>query len=180
MQLSAPELAAPAEKRAILNLYPAGKEDAAELPGGYRCIVSLVPAEDGSDPYMTGRLTFNFKLFKGSEEKLSGRLPAGGEVAKDGYRIAFPDCRRLVITDFIKDYGVQSIWASCVLFLLAFLVWLPLRLVLPRRELLLAQHGGHLVACSRTEGRERAHAGVFHEVLDIIEAGRGDTAREAR
>jgi hypothetical protein len=173
IQLAAPDLQGVHEKRAVLNLYPAGKEDAAEIPGtGYRCVVSLVAPEDGRDPYVTGRMVFNFKLLKGNEQKLGGRLPAGGEFTKDGFRLAFPDCRRLVITDFISDYGVHLIWASCLLFIAAGCLWLLLRILLPRRELLIIAGVGNLLACSRAEGRRRGHAEVFHELLDSLESGK--------
>jgi hypothetical protein len=177
IQLTAPDLQGVHEKRAIMNLYPAGKEDATEIPGtGYRCVVSLASPDDGRDPYVTGRMIFNFKLLKGNEEKLSGRIPGGGEFTKDGFRVAFPDCRRLVITDFIRDYGVHLIWASCLLFILAGCLWLPLRTLLPRRELLIITGDTSLLACSRAEGRRRGHAEVFHELLDSLESGKSGGA----
>jgi hypothetical protein len=109
---------------------------------------------------------------KGKEVIFTGSAPAGGEFARDGYRLAFPDSRRLVITDFIRDYGVFLIWTAAILFSLAVALFLPLRCFLPRREMLFLNKTGGIRAFSRAEGRRRMHAGVFHEALDALETAR--------
>lgn len=176
MRLSAPDLQGVHEKRAVLNIYPAGKEDATDIPGSeYRIVVSLVSPDDGSDPYMTGRMAFHFKLLKGNQDLLSGSIPGGGEFVRDGYRIAFPDCRRLVITDFIRDYGVFLIWVSSLFFIAAGCIWMLLRTFFPRREMLFRPQTEGLVACSRAEGKRRSHSEVFHETLDLLESRKDET-----
>ena len=74
----------------------------------------------------------------------------------------------MVLTDFVVDYGVLLIWGAGLLFLVAVLVWLPVRLFFPRREMLFQGGGGMVRACSRAEGRAREHDGAFHEVLDVL------------
>lgn len=172
-RLTAPDLPGGFENLSVLNIHPAGKEDSVEVPGTpYRLIFSLAPAEDGSDPYMTGRLAFMFKLFKGKELLFSGSAPAGAEFARDGYLLSFPDARRLVITDFIRDYGVLLIWTAALLLVATTCLWLPVRLFFPRREMLFVLSGAAPQAHYRAEGGRRRHAGVFHEVLDLLETKR--------
>ena len=89
---------------------------------------------------------------------------------RDGYRIALPEIRRLVVTDFIGDYGLLCIWGATLLFSIAVCFWLPLRLFLPRREMVFTCGSGLTRAFSRAEGGVRRHAGVFHESLDLIAA----------
>jgi hypothetical protein len=173
IRFAAPDLPGGYEKHCILNIHPAGKEDSAEIPGSpSRIILSLARPEDGSDPYKTGRMTFLFKLFKGKEVLFAGGAPAGGEFVSDGYRLSFPDARRLVITDFIRDYGVLLIWAASLLFVVAVCLWLPVRIFFPRKEMLFLLGVDALQTCSRAEGGRSRHAGVFHDALDLIEARR--------
>jgi len=116
---------------------------------------------------------FTFKLLKDKDVLIAGNIPGGGEFARNGYRLAFPDSRRMVITDFIQDYGVYFIWTAAILLGASIILWLPLRLFFPRRELLFIRQGADTIrACSRAEGNERRHAGVFNEALDLLEAGR--------
>ena len=172
-RFSASDLPVAYESNAILNLYPPGKEDRKEIPGSpYRLVFSLLQPDDGTDPYMTGRMTIFFKLLKDGSVVASGSAPKGGEYVGNGYRLAFPDIRRVVITDLIRDKGVFLIWAAGMMFVLAAFVWLPIRCLFPRRELLFAAETGVVHACSRAEGRRRRHAGVFHEALDLLDAGR--------
>ncbi|HBG05730.1 MAG TPA: hypothetical protein DDY22_09300 [Geobacter sp.] len=171
VRFSAPDLPAGYETHSVLAIYPPGKEAAAEIPDSpYQIVFSLAQPEDGSDPYMTGEMVVTFKLLKGKEVVLTGSVPAGGELSRDGYHISFPDTRRLVITDFIRDYGVLLIWAASVMFIVALCIWLPVRLFFPRREMLFASEADALVARSRAEGRVRQHGGVFHEALDLLDA----------
>ncbi len=174
VQFSAPDLQKGFEKHAILNIYPAGKEAAVEIPDSpYRLMISMAESGDGSDPYMTGRMNFTCKLLKGNEMLFAGNVPGGGEFVRDGFRLAFPDFRRMVITDFIRDYGVLFVWSAAILFGASFLFWLPVRLFFPLRQMLFIRHGTDMIrACSRTEGKEKMHGGVFNETLDMFDAGR--------
>jgi hypothetical protein len=171
LRFAAPGMTKGFEKHSVLSLYPPGKEDSVEVTGSpYRIVISLAQPDDGSDPYETGRMIFQFKLLKGKDVLFTGSSPSGGEVARDGYHISFPDSRRLVVTDFIQDNGVLSIWAAIILFVAAGGIWLPIRLFLPRREMLFSCTQDVLHAYSRAEGKVRMHGGVFHEALDFLEA----------
>ena len=119
---------------------------------------------------MTGKITLQFKLLKGKDVLFTGSLPGGGEFVRDGYRLSIPDIRRLVVTDYIGDYGVYFIWAAALLFAAAFSLWLPIRLFCPRREMLFRYEPDVIRAWSRAEGGARRHAGVFHEALDLVDA----------
>lgn len=175
IRFSAPGMQSVYESQSTLNIYPPGKDDRLDIPGTpYRIVISMAPSDDGSDPYMTGRITFMFKLLKGEAVLFAGNAPAGGEFVRDGYRLAFPDCRRMVITDFIQDYGVLLVWLAALLYVGASCIWLPVRVFTPRREMCFASGPGVVQACSRAEGGRRKHAGVFHEALDLLEAGRPD------
>lgn len=83
--------------------------------------------------YMTGSVTFRFKLLKGKELLFEGITPGGKEFVRDGYRLALPDIRRLVVTDYIGDYGALLIWAAALLFASSACLWLPIRAFFPRR-----------------------------------------------
>ena len=170
VRLSAPGMPAGFEKPCVLNIYPPGKEEAVEIPGSpYRIVLSLADPGDGTDPYISGRMAFLFKVMKDTEVVFTGKAAAGGEVAHDGYRIAFPDARRLAITDFIRDFGVPLIWGALLMLVVAAAIRLPTRLFLPRREMLFMDDAGSVRAFSRAEGRFRDHGGVFHEALDLLE-----------
>jgi len=176
VRFAAPDLPGGYEKHCILNIHPAGKEDSALIPGSpYRLLLSLERPEDGSDPYRTGRMNFLFKLFKGKDVLFAGSAPTGGEFVRDGYRISFPDARRLVITDFIRDYGVLLIWTAALLFVIALGLWLPVRVCFPRKEMLFLVEADAALAFSRAEGGRRRHAGAFHDALDLVEARRATT-----
>lgn len=169
-RFSAPDLPGGFAKSDVLPLYPPGKEASTEITGSpYRITLSLVKPDDGSDPYITGRMDFLFKLLKGKDVLFSGSIARGGEFARDGYKLAFPDCRRMVITDFVQDYGVLLIWAAAALLAIALSVWLPVRLFFSRREMLFRSDQDMVRACSRAEGGARMHAGAFHEALDLLE-----------
>ena len=170
-RLSSPDLPGGAEERtALLPLYPPGKEAATKIVGTpYRLNLTLGKSQDGSDPYVTGKMTFLFKLLKGQELLLTGSIPSGGEFVRDGYRLAIPDSRRMVMTDFVYDSGVLLIWVAGVLCAAALLLWIPLRIFFPRREMLFKSEGELVRAFSRAEGGRKRHAGVFHELLDLLE-----------
>jgi hypothetical protein len=174
LRFSAPDLPAGYEKRCFLNCYPPGKEASEVIPGtAYRVVFSIPEPDTGSDryvSYMTESRTLQFKLLKDKEVLFTGTAPVGGEFVRDGYRLAFPDIRRLVVTDYIGDYGVLCIWAAALFFAVAVCVWLPIRAFFPRREMLFRYGQDATRACSRAEGGARRHAGVFHEALDLIDA----------
>jgi len=173
VRFSAPGMPAGFEKPCVLNIYPPGKEEAVEIPGSpYRIVLSLADPGDGTDPYISGRMTFLFKVMKDTDVVFTGKAAVGGEVAHDGYRIAFPDARRLAVTDFIRDFGVPLIWGALILFTVAAGIWLPVRLFLPRREMLFVHGADSVLTFSRAEGKGKGHDGVFNEALDILEAKR--------
>lgn len=179
LRFSAPDMQTGYETHCILNSYPPGKEDSVVIPGSpYRIVFSIPEPDAGSDryiSYMTGSITLQFKLLKGKEVLFTGSAPGGGEFVRDGYRLALPDIRRLVVTDFIRDYGVLFIWAAALLFVAAGSIWLPVRVLFPRREMLFRYAPDVTLACSRAEGGARRHAGVFHEALDLVDARKSDT-----
>ncbi|MDD2581348.1 MAG: hypothetical protein PHR66_05060 [Desulfuromonadaceae bacterium] len=176
LRFTAPDMPAGADTHCFLNVYPPGKEDNVVIPGSpYRVIFSIPEPETGSDryiSYMSDTITFGFKLLKGNDVLFSGSVPGGGEFVRDGFRLALPDVRRLVVTDLIYDNGVLFIWWSALLFCVAAALWLPIRVFSPRREMLFRFDHGVMTACSLAEGRSRKHAGVFHEMLDMIDAGK--------
>lgn len=173
VRLSAPDLQGDYEAHHILKIYPPGKEDSMEIPGSpYRIVLSIAEPGDGTDPFVSGHLIILFKMLKGKEVLFEGSTPAGEEFAHSGYRLTFPEFRRLAVTDFIKDNGVLLIWAASVLLVAAACVWLPLRLFSPRREVLFLDLRPGILACSRAEGEVRKHGGVFHETLDFLETKR--------
>lgn len=180
LRFSAPDMQTGYETLSSLNCYPPGKEDSVVIPGSsYRIVFSIPEPDAGSDryiSYMTESLTLKFKLLKGKEVLFTGSAPGGGEFARDGYRLALPDIRRLVVTDFIGDYGVLFIWWSALFFVVAAIIWLPIRVFFPRREMLFRYEQDVTRACSRAEGGEREHAGVFHEALDLVDTRKADTA----
>lgn len=179
VRFSAPDVPA-SETRSILNIYPPGKEAVTAIPASpYRISFSLVNPDDGTNPYMTGRMVFRFKVLKDKEAIFAGTAPSGGEFAQEGYRIALPDARRLVITDFVRDYGVHLIWTAGMLFVVAAGIWLPVRFVFPRREMLFLSGPDAVSAGSRAEGKVRRHGGVFHEALDFLEARKSERAPSA-
>jgi hypothetical protein len=179
LRFSAPDMPSGFETHCSLNTYPPGKEDSVVIPGSpYRIVFSIPEPDAGSDryiSYMTGDITLQFKLLKGKEVLFTGSAPGGGGFSRDGYRLDFPDIRRLVVTDFIGDYGVIFIWVAGLLFVAAGSMWFPMRAFFPRREMLFRCTPDVTMACSRTEGRARRHAGVFHEALDLVESGKSDS-----
>lgn len=179
LRFVAPDMPAGYEAHSSLNVYPPGKEDNVVIPESpYRIVFNIPEPEAGSEryiSYMTDNVTLRFKLLKGKDVLYSGIVPGGGEFVRDGYRIALPGIRRLVVTDFIRDYGVFLIWGSALFFAASCALWLPIRAFFPRREMLFRFDPDVTRAYSRTEGRARKHAGIFHETLDLIDAKRDET-----
>jgi hypothetical protein len=177
MRFTAPDMQTVHEARSNLNCYPPGREDSVPIPGSpYKIIFSIPEPAAGSDRYISytsGGTALTFKLLKGKDLLVTGSVPSGGEFVRDGYRLSIPDIRRLVVTDFIGDYGVLFIWATALLIAAALLVWLPIRVFFPRRVILFRFEAHETKAFSRAEGGARKHAGVFHEALDLVDARKG-------
>lgn len=187
LRFYAPEMQTGTEVQSFLNCYPPGKEASEAIPGSpYRIVFSVPEPEAGSDRYssfMTDNVTLNFKLLKDKEVIFTGSAPGGGEFVQAGYRLSFPEIRRLVVTDYIGDYGVLFIWGASLFFAAAVALWLPIRFFFPRREMLFRYENDSTRACSRAEGGSRNHAGVFHEALDLVDTGHKsavDMGRENR
>lgn len=174
LRFYAPDMPVGYETHCSLNVYPPGKEDSVEIAGSpYRIVFSIAPPDAGSErylSYMTGNMTFQFKLLKEKEVVFAGSAPVGGEIMRDGYRLALPDIRRLVVTDFIGDYGVLFIWVAGVLFMTGGCLWLPIRFFFSRRELLFRFEPDITWAYSHAEGKTRKHTGVFHRTVDLLDA----------
>lgn len=179
LRFSAPDMPVAYETHSVLNCYPPGKEDSVVIPGSpYKIVFSIPQPDSGVDryiSYMTGSFTFRFKLLKGKDLLFEGSTPGNAEFVRDGYRLALPDIRRMVVTDYIADYGVLMIWIAALLFTAAACLWLPIRAFIPRREMLFRYEPDAIKACSRAEGGGRRHAGVFHEALDLVAAERSET-----
>jgi hypothetical protein len=177
IRFSAPELPAPFQGPVPLSLYPAGKEDSAEITGSpYRLVFSVEPLPDGRDPFQVGTASFRFKVLKGDQLLETGSTPVGGQFARNGFQLSVLESRRMVLTDFVHDYGVLLIWGALLLFGAALLLWLPLRTLSPRREMLFLAGEDGINAFSRVEGRRTRHGGVFHEALDLLEEQASATA----
>ena len=179
-RLTAPDLPGGAEKFDVLPLYPPGRESSTTIEGTpYRLNLILEKPGDGTDPYMTGKMVFLFKLLRGKDVVSTGSLSSGGEFTRDDYRLEISDARRMVMTDFVRDDGVLLIWVAGLFLALAAATWFPLRIFLPRREMLFQSEGDSIQACSLAEGRRRSHAGVFHEALDLLETTRHERRSSA-
>jgi hypothetical protein len=176
LRFSAPDLPQGYEAHRILNCYPPGKEDSMAISGSpYRIVFSIPVPDSGIDSYSsytTGKIMFQFKLLKGTNVLFTGNVPGGGDFVRDGYRLSVPDFRRLVVTDYIGDYGVFFIACAALLFTAGVVCWLPIRLIFPRREMLFRYEPEEIRACSRAEGGTRRHTGVFHEALDLVDGKR--------
>ena len=174
LKFFAPDMPTGYETRRSLNCYPPGKEDSVAIPDSpYRIAFTIPVPEPGSEryiSYITGKILLQFKVLKGKEVLFTGSAANGGEFVRDGYRLTLPEIRRLVVTDYIGDYGVLFIWAAGLVFVVAGCIWLPIRFCFPRREMLFTFDPDHTRACSRTEGRARIHAGVFHGALDLVDS----------
>ncbi len=171
VEFSAPDLRPGVADYYLLMIYPPGREDSITIPDApYTISIRLVEPVAGEDPYITGRFVFHFKVVKEGALFFEGEAPVGGAFTASGHRIAFPEARKIVATDFIRDYGVPMIWLATLLFVAALLFYLPVRFGNPRREILLLPVNGDIYAFSRAEGRRRKHAEVYHETLDLLAA----------
>lgn len=175
VRFSAADLPGGEEIHYLLAIYPPGKEDTAEIPGTpYRLAISLVPAAEGDDPFISGRMSFAVRILKGDQQLHSGSVPLGGELAGGGCRVAFAGFRRYVVTDLVRDHGILPIWMAIVCILPAIFCRLPLRLLSPRREMLFLLREGCVHAASSAEGGAVRHGAVFHDALDFLAGERYD------
>jgi hypothetical protein len=169
---SAPDVQPAVETFYLLMIYPSGREDGVDVPGTpYRLMFTLADPGTGEDPYVTGKVALQFRLLKGKEPVLAGSVAPGNPFVEGGYRIAFSEYRHVVATDFVRDYGVMPMWTAAIFLGVSFLTWFPLRLLCPRREMLFCREPATLLAYSRAEGKGREHAGIFHDALDVLDAG---------
>lgn len=168
VELSAPDLSQPVSDYFLLQIYPPGREDVAELRGTpYKIHFRLVEPQ-GEDPYVTGRFVFHCRVERGGTIVGQGDVPLGGGLSAGGIRLAVPDARKFVFTDFVRDAGVLLIWAAMFLLPMSILLGLAIRLAGTRRELVVIADRDGLRVFSRAEGRQRLHDGVFHETLDLL------------
>jgi len=73
---------------------------------------------------------------------------------------------------------VVLIWAVAFLLTAAFLIWLPVRLVFPRREMFFTYRQGGRWPIAGQRGGGKRHSGISHEALDSIEAGNTATLKD--
>ena len=173
LRFTAPDMPAGYETLNSLNVYPPGKEENVVIPGSpYRIVFSIPEPENGIEryiSYMSGVVTLRFKLLKEKEVLFAETVSGGGSFVRDGFRLEIPDVRRLVVTDFIEDNGVLFIWWAAIFFCAAGALWVPIRLLFPRRGILFRFDQDGTTVYSFAEGGARKHAGVFHEMLDMID-----------
>lgn len=174
LRFTAPDLKPDFESFAILMIYPPGREDSAEIPGTpYRITFRLLPAPSGKDPYATGDFHFHCKLLRGDTVLWEQTVPLGGSFARDGYLLAVPEVKRMVSTDFVRDPGVPLIWLAALLLTFSLLLYIPVRVLNPRREILFVREGDRIRGYARSEGKTRRHLGVFHKALDMLNRREG-------
>lgn len=157
----------------LLAIYPPGKEDRAEIPASpYSLAISLLPDPGGDDPFISGRMSFAVRILKGDRQLYAGTVPLGGELRGGGCRVTISGFQRYVAVDLVRDPGVALIWTAIVAMVFILVCWLPLRLLLPRREMLFLRRDGTVHAGSSAEGGRSRHAALFHDTLDFL-AGEG-------
>lgn len=153
----------------LIMLYPPGREDMVALSGEYRLKLAILPREGVADPFVSGRFDLHVRLLKGDQLLSEGDVPFGGRFESNGLSVELLDARRYVVTDFVRDYGVLCIWMACAAALLAVTLYLPLRLIWPRREMWFSSDGqGGVSAWCSSEGRTRQNEALFYDLLDKI------------
>ncbi|ACM18442.1 ResB-like family cytochrome c biogenesis protein, putative [Geotalea daltonii FRC-32] len=152
-----------------LMIYPPGKEDGVQIPRSpYRISFTIIEPMTGAEPYITGKFNLRFKVLKGNDQVSEGTLPLGGTVSRGGYTLSFPDAKKLVAVDFVKDPGLPLLWIAGLLFLGAIVAYIPIRMFAPRREIIFIQRNGSTEVFSRAEGRAAKHRGILHNMLDHL------------
>ncbi|AJE04965.1 hypothetical protein GPICK_15890 [Geobacter pickeringii] len=168
IRFAAPDFRPGIDTYAILMIHPPGREDSLAIPGTpYRLVFRLAEGT-GGDPYVDGSFNFVVRVEKGRDAVAELAVPSGGSVERDGYLLAVPGVKRMVAADFIRDQGVPLVWGALLLAAASAFYRLFCRLFVPRREIVMRREGGWVRACSRAEGGDRRHAGLFHETLDRL------------
>jgi len=173
LRISAPGPGGESEGFRLIMLYPPGREDEIPLEGGYRLKLVIPPQEGLPDPVVAGRFDLHVRVFRGDLLLGEGDLPFGGRMEAGGVSVALLDARRFVVTDLVRDNGVICIWGALLAALLSVVIYLPVRCVWPRREMVFSATGqGGVRACSFAEGKKRRHESLFHDLLDKMSRNR--------
>ncbi|WP_243372301.1 hypothetical protein [Geotalea sp. SG265] len=169
VEFTPPERAFAFSSYVTLMIYPPGREDSVEVPGSpYRIAFTLAEPRSARDPYSSGKYELQFRVVKDKAAVAEGTVPLGSTVTRNGYTLAFPNAKRIVMTDLVRDRGLSFIWWSGLCMLVAVAVYMPVRLLAPRREMMFVAHGRGTQAISWAEGGKTAHRSVFHGILDAI------------
>lgn len=169
LRLNAPGVTEPFEGYQLIMLYPPGREDKVELINGYHAQFVILQRDGMPDPFVSGRYDLHVKLLKGDQLIAEGDIPFGGRFEADGFSVELLGSTRFVVTDLVRDYGVLFIWLASAVALLAFMLYLPLRCLCPRRVMLFfAYSEGRIVACCSSEGKRHRHEALFHDMLDRL------------
>ena len=169
LRIRAPESVELSTNYRLLMIYPPGREDEIALAGDYRLRLVIPQRAGMADPFVSGRFDLHVRLLKGGQLVSEGEIPFGGRFESNGLSVELLDARRYVVTDFVRDYGVPCIWMALSAALLAACLYLPLRLIWPRREMRFSADGeGVVSAWSSSEGCTRRHEALFHDLLDRI------------
>lgn len=151
----------------LIMLYPPGREDEVVLGNGYRLTLAILQKDGAPDPFMAGRFDLHLKAFKGNQLLGEGELPFGGRLDAGGMSVSLLDARRFVVTDFVRDKGVFCIWLACAAAAVSLALYLPIKVLWPRREMFFADDGhGVVTACSYAEGGRQRHESLFLDLLD--------------
>ena len=152
-------------------IYPPGREDIVEYPGGYRLFVSLVSGVSDVDPFIAADGMLNLRLVRDNHVVAESRVAKGSGFAANGHEVRYLGLKRFVVTDLVRDPGVPFVWGAVVAAILSLTLYLPIRLFLPKREVLFVVDGDLVKAYSRAEGRYLRHGALFHDLLDRIVHG---------
>lgn len=170
LSISLPERGGSQEGYQLIMLYPPGREDKVALMNGYQAQLVIPSRNDLSDPFVSGRYDLYIKLLNGEKVVAEGELPFGGKLDMNGFSVSFPDSRRFVVTDLVRDFGIPCIWLATITAVTAFLFYIPVRLFWPRRVMAFSanREGGGIVAVCTSEGKSQRHEALFNDLLDKI------------
>jgi hypothetical protein len=169
LRISAPGPGGESEGYRLIMLYPPGREDEIALEGGYRLKLVILQREGMPDPVAAGRFDLHVKVFRGDLLLGEGELPFGSRIEAGGLSVALLGARRFVVTDLVRDNGVLCIWGACIAALLSVVIYLPVRVLWPRREMAFSNIGqGEMRAYCFAEGSRRRHESLFLDLMDKI------------